>query len=280
MGLEFQPLYADVIEAMKVAEAFEACFPNPEQKIKGIAGTIFNSTPPNTILFIHDDVLEGILLVNQQAGVRPDIVIINAARIMDRSYMQIVLDRYAKELNFGDPELSKNVFKMAEQRKAERDTLFQNLQGEGEQIKAEGPQLLSALSLLMMQEIGREAPNRPALFFPSRWTREPIEAWSSLSNRGIFFTWEKLGNSSDNTIAEWEGLLDALAPAGSPVHVAMANAIRQSVYAAVDILNAQGEKEVSDKLLGLWNQRSKSIIMISGKDIEITKEKKMVQQIK
>ena len=280
MGSIFQPLYSDVIEAMKVAEAFEACFPNPEQKIENIAETIFKYTPANAVLFIHNDVLETILLIRQQAGVRPDVLIINSSRIMDRSYMQIILDRYAEELAFEETELLKNVFNIASQRKAVGDAEFQGLKGKGERFSAEGPQLLNALSFLMMQEIGKKIPNRPVMFLPSCSSYEPICAWRNLGNTGIFFTWKKTSISSENIMIEWENLLDAAAPSGSPVHEEMANAIGQSIYTAADILNTQGQKDVSEKLLEVWGQRVKSIAMVLGRDIKISKEKKMVQQIK
>lgn len=277
MGPEFQPLYSDVIETMKVAEAFETCFPNAEQKIDNIAGVIFNNTPTNALLFIHNDVLETILFIKQQTGFRDDVLIINSSRMMDNSYMKIVQGRYPEHLMFSVTNLSQQVFDIAEQRKLEGDAEFKGLQCIDGKINAKGVQLLNSLALLMMKEVSKTMPDRPVSFLPSLHTREPVVAWHSLKNNGLFFTWKDV-STSRNVMQDWETLLDASAPSGSSVHVEMANAVGQSIYAAADILNAQGEQEVSDKLLKKWSQRAMSVTMVSGKDIIINKENKMVQQ--
>src|ERR1022692_4920982 len=52
MGPEFVPLRADLIEAMKVAEAYEAGFPNPEERLPGVADVIFERVPNSALLFV------------------------------------------------------------------------------------------------------------------------------------------------------------------------------------------------------------------------------------
>jgi hypothetical protein len=282
MGPEFAPFYADVVEAMKVAEAIEAGFPDPDDKLPQIAQAIFGHTPTNALLFVHNDVFETILLLQQQNGTRPDILLINSSRLMDQSYMKVVLDRYPQELTFKPTDISKTVFNTALRRKEQGDADFQDLRVVDGKVHADGIQLVNSLAVLMMQEISRSLPQKPAAFLPSLHKPEPVHAWRHLHSAGMFFAWQKPSRTSSPSeiIAEWQSLLDSAAPAGSPVHGEMANAIGQSVHAAAGIFDANGKKDVADNLFRIWDQRVKSVTMVSGRDIVIDEHGKMVQQDK
>jgi hypothetical protein len=281
MGSDFRPFYADVIEAMKVAEAYEAAFPYPQEKLQEVADAILASTPTNALLFVHNDVFETILLLQQQKGGRGDILLVNSSRLMDQSYVQIILDRYPGDLRFEPTEMSKRVFAVARERKDRGDVEFRDLRVEGEIVHADGVQVVNSLILLMMQDIGRCVVDRPVLFLPSLHTPEPVDAWRSLENVGLFFRWgEPSARPGSDPIAEWQSLLDAAAPAGALLHNEMAEACAQSLYAAIGIFAAQGQKDVAGRLLGMWDQRGRTVVVVQGKEIVIGKDGKMVRQDK
>jgi len=281
MGPEFAPFYADVVEAMKVAEAYESSFPDPKEKLPKIADALFENIPTNALFFVHNDVFETILLLRQEKGKRGDVLLVNSSRLMYPSYIQILLDRYPMDFQFKQGEISKAVINAALQFKDEGNAEFRDLHVVNGKVRSGGLQLATSLSFIMIQEISRSVSVRPVVFMPSLQKPGPVQAWRSLHGSGMFFTWKKpSANTARDPISEWQTLLDAVAPVGESLHGGMANAFGQSVHAAVGIADAQRRKQFSDRLLRMWGQRTKDVTMVSSRNIVIDEEGKMVQQDK
>ncbi len=278
MGPQFTPLYADVIETMKIAEVYEAGFPNPEVKLPGVADAIFQAVPNNALLFVQNDVLETALTLRQQDGKRKDVLVLNSSRMMDQSYLQIALGGTHPALTLGLTNLNKRVFEEALRKKQNGDAEFQSLEVSGSQFHADGIKLIGSLSRLMIREISGTMPEQTALLLPSLPDSGSVAGWTALTNNGVFFVLQP-GHSMPKrgVLSDWETVLEQAAPLGQPLHSEMANAIGQSMRATVAILIAQGQTEVADKLRNLWTERLKVVEVIPSKDIRITKEGNMVQ---
>ncbi len=281
MGPQFPPFYADVFEAMKVAEAFEAGFPDPAKRLPGIAGAILGQVPTNALLFVHNDILETVLLLQQQSGTRRDVLLFNSSRLMDPSYLTVALDRCSKDLAVRPSEISKAVAAAALRRRDQGDSEFAEVHVKDDRVvRAAGVQLVDALGLLAMREIAGFAPRRPALILPSRRQPEPVQAWSALHRSGLLFTWQSPSQDGppDDIVQLWQPLIDAAAPAGATVHGEMVNALGLTVMAAADILTARDRKAEADPLLRMWENRRKGLAIVASQDILIDPRGAMLQR--
>ena len=278
MGPEFTPLYADVIESMKIAEVYEAGFPNPDEKLPRVADAIFLGVPSNALLFIQNDVFETALTLRQQDGKRKDVLVLNSSRVMDQSYLDIALGGAYPALKLGLTNLTKRVFEEALRKKQNGDPEFQGVEIAGGKFHADGIKLITSLSLLMMREISGTMPDRAALFLPSLPDGGSFANWTTLTNTGVFFVVAP-GNSlpERSLLSDWDAILEPAAPFGRQLHSEMANAIGQSMRATVAILTAQGQIEAPRKLRNLWAERLKGVKVIDSKEIRINVEGKMVQ---
>jgi hypothetical protein len=279
MGPEFAPFYADVIETMKIAEVYEAGFPNPDEKLPRVADAILQGVPSNALLFIQNDVFETALTLRQQDGKRKDVLVLNSSRVMDQSYLGIALSGAHPTLKLSLTNLTKRVIEEALRKKNNGDAEFQGLQIAGEKFHADGIQLITSMSLLMMREISSTMPDRAALFLPSLPDGGSFASWTTLTNNSLFFVLAPGHPLPERSLlSDWEAIFEPAAPLGCPLHSEMAVAIGQSMRATVAILTAQGQTEAPDKLRNLWAERLKGVKVINSKDIRITKEGKMVAE--
>jgi hypothetical protein len=280
MGPEFLPCRPAVTEAMVVAETYQACYPSPESRIANIASVLFSEIPTNAIVFIHHDIFESILRIEQQAsGMRNDVVLLNSARVMDAAYLQIAADRYPALAGLGSSTIGR-VFEIAKNRKRAGDKEFENLQIINGTVAANGYDAICSLSLLLAQEIAKKNPARPALIMPS--VREfwvPVPAWNSLTARGLFCGWEDLetGCSPADVTASWARLMVAAAPLNLPLQVRLSNTIGKTVNAAGFVQQADGDDQTASALFQRWGNRLKSLRIVKGEDIRIDENGQMIE---
>lgn len=280
MGKEFSSCRPAVIEAMVIAEAYQACFPEPESRISTIASVLFSEIPTNAIVFIHQDVFEGILRIEQQAsGLRKDAVIINSGRIMDASYIKIVSDRYPSLAGL-DPSTLKGVFEEARKQKNSGNKEFANLQIVNGIIKLNGHDIVCSASLLMAKAISKANPSRPALILPAvREFWKPISAWNSLTPSGIFCYWNSAMaiKPPSDTVSSWAHLLDAVAPLNQPLQVRLSNATGKTINAAGFVHKFHGDDQSAKALFQLCGTRMKSLRMVDGASISMDENGTMVE---
>ena len=279
MGAEFHPLQADVIEAMKISEGYEACYPNPEDRIQQIGDFIFARTPTNALLFVHHDLFETILTLRQREGVRKDVIVLNSSRIADSAYLEAALaysgaKRSTNLLGSGQRAMQKAIDK-----KLSGDSEFRELKIVGGKAAVYGIQLMDSLSRLTMAEIASDFPGRAALFLPAVREDATVAAWKTMSNSGMFLAVSaKAVPSMTNTHADWKGLIDLAAPAGKPLHAEMKKAISQSIDAIAGVLVENGQKEIAERLQRSWNERLKNADLIDSREIRINEKGRMILQ--
>jgi hypothetical protein len=269
MGPDFNPLWAAVTEALKVTEAYEAALPDPEKKLPKIAQAVLAGIPTNTVLFINCDVLETTVLIQQQAGLRQDVILLNSARILDKNYLKIILARYPKRLSFDPVNILKKTIEEVIDRKKAGDQLFKDVQIVNDKASFQGIALVYAVGVVLMHKIVDTVPDRPVLFMPALYHIKSVAMWQDMHGFGIFFTWKKpKAKKPNSTLANWKDLIDAAVPEGGAVHTEMANAIQRSLQAAYQILAIQENTRQARALYYLWSQRRNTIKLVSGSSIK------------
>lgn len=280
MGPEFIPCRPAVLEAMVVAETYQACYPSPELRIEKIASALFSEIPTNAIVFIHHDVFESILRIEQQAsGLRNDVIVINSARIMDASYMKIVADRYPSLAGLG-PSAFSTVFAEAKKQKTAGNKEFESLQVINGIVTMNGYDIICSSALLMAKEISKSNPTRPTLIMPAvRDFWKPVPAWDSLTPIGLFCCWDgtMTAKSPSDVIASWMQFIDAVAPLNQPLQVRLSNATGKAINAAGFVHKDNGDGQTASALFQLCGNRMKCLRMVPGEAIRIDENGQMVE---
>jgi hypothetical protein len=279
MGKEFAPLKADVIEAMLIAEAYQACYPNPESRISDIASSLFSEIPTNSIVFIHQDLFETILRIEQQTSDRrKDVIVINSARILDNTYRPILATRYPSLAGL-DGTLITRVFDEARKLKEAGNEEFESLQVINGKVTMNGYDMIASGALLMAKEISKSNPSRPVVFLPAvREFWKPVPAWNTLQVNGIFCTWSDTPDTKgSNSFSSWSQFIDTVAPANSPLQARLSNSLGRVVNAHAFICKSNGDDNSAKKIFGYCGERMKNVRMVKGENITIDKSGKMVE---
>jgi hypothetical protein len=279
MGQEFAPYKADVLEAMVVAETYQACYPDPQIRIPQIASVLFDQISKNALVFVHQDVFSSILQIEQQAsGKREDVVIINSARIMDSSYQKILASRYPSLMGL-DKSAIERVFDEAKKQKLAGNREFKGLEIIDGKVRVHGYDIMCSLSLIMMKEISKSNPSRPAVILPSvREFWKPIQAWNTLNPNGIFCVWDEDSASAiSNPSSNWIEFINTVAPINSPLQVRLSNSLGKIVNAHAFVCKTNGNEELAKELFNSCGKRMKSVRIVKGESITIDKSGKMVE---
>jgi hypothetical protein len=269
MGPTFAPLRPGVIEAMKVAEAFEAGFPSPEQRLPAIADALLNRIPTNAIFFTEADLFETVVVLRQQENRRRDVLVFNSTRILDPDYLQIALDRAGQRAGPQAKDLVKTVMQEVMRRRQANDENFRDLEISDGQLRASGFLLLTSMGKLMMKELFAAFPGRPAVLLPTLRDGVPISCWTNLDTAGLLFVVEGRAGGKRDALTEWQSLINAAAPPSQALHTAMAKVIKNSIEASAAIFEAHGLAELSRNLHRYWENRMQQIELVRSQDIRI-----------
>jgi hypothetical protein len=256
MGPDFQPLHTAYIEIEKVAEAYEAGFPEPEQKLPAIADIILERVPTNALLFTQTDLFETFLRLRLQEGRRRDVLVLNSSRIMDTSYLDLALKSQGKATARAPEEMGQRVFQEAIKRKQAGDAEFSGLEISGGVVHADGAQILNSLSRLLMKELYAAMPERPVILIPASRPGDATAGFVAMTNASLLFGTGPNGTANGQGLVDgWRKLLEVAAPESKPLHVELAQTINDSIEAAAAVLRSRNQNEAADKLLLLGKER-------------------------
>ena len=168
MGEEFQSSMAYSIEVMKIAEAHVAGYPQPEVKIPAIADHIFSQVPTNAILFIHEDVLESMLSIEQyRSNKRLDVALIDPGRLPEDGYMSYLKTKYPDVIKFDIKKRATTIMKEAIAEKEKGNPEFFSLAVVGERVTVPNVDAVLSIALLHMKSIAADNNDRPSVLLPS-----------------------------------------------------------------------------------------------------------------
>ena len=269
MGPTFAPLRHEVIEAMKISEAFEAGFPSPEQRLPAMADALLDRMPTNAMFFTEADLLETVIVLRQEDNRRRDVLVFNSSRILDADYLQIALDRAGQHGSPRAKDLVKTVMQETLRRRQANDESFRDLEISDGQLRAPGVLLLTTMDKLMMKELLGAFPGRPGVLLPVVRAGVPTSCWTNLDAAGLFFVVEEPVEGKRDALAEWQSVINAAAPPGKALHAETAQVIRNAIEASAAILEAHGLAEVSSNLRQCWENRVQEIELVPSQDIQI-----------
>jgi hypothetical protein len=269
MGPTFAPLRHEVIEAMKISEAFEAGFPSPEQRLPAMADALLDRMPTNAMFFTEADLLETVIVLRQHDNRRRDVLVFNSTRILDADYLQMALDRAGQHGSPPAKDLVKAVMQETLRRRQANDESLRDLEISDGQLRAPGVLLLTTMNKLMMKELLTAFPGRPGVLLPVVRAGVPISCWTNLDAAGLCFVVEGPVDGKRDALAEWQSVINAAAPPGQALHTEMAKVIRSAIEASAAILEAHGLAEVSSNLRQWWENRVQEIELVPSRDIRI-----------
>ncbi|NQT94451.1 MAG: hypothetical protein HQ559_16970 [Lentisphaerae bacterium] len=247
---------------MKVAEAYEATSPESEQRMAAIGDFLLSKLPEQSLLFVHNDVLETILVLREQEfGGTNAVVIMNSSRILDQAYMALVQQRYQTDLPVNAQAITRRVMEVARRAKEDGQSEYEGVQLINNSVALRSPETIDLVSTLAMIEIAHSLHRRPTFFIPaSRSSRIPSR-WARFQTYGVFLTItpSQLTAPPPEVEKEWQSLLNAALPVGAEVHPEMINSLQDCISAASRIQRERQDFGTGDRLERIWLRRLKEV---------------------